>query len=201
MESGIKFKTAGYSGGAIANSVWDDLRVPVVATKLGGSKDPEFKKVFDNGAGSQGVFTYLFDAGSEEELYFMVQIPHGWKYETDIKPHVHWIPTLDGVLGGVVSWGLEYTLSEIGVTFGNTSFVYGNAHSPSGALVMNKQYITSLTPISMDGIDTLSAMLICRLFRDATGSGLSDTYAWDAGLLEIDFHFEMGSMGSDNELS
>ncbi len=37
-------------------------------------------------------------------------------------------------------------------------------------------------------------MLICRLFRDGTNE--LDTYEADAGLLEIDFHYGMDTLGS-----
>lgn len=51
--------------------VWDDLRIPISATKLGGSKDPTFSQVLNDGAGSQGVFAYVFSASQEKELYFV----------------------------------------------------------------------------------------------------------------------------------
>jgi hypothetical protein len=42
-------------------------------------------------------------------------------------------------------------------------------------------------------------MLICRVFRDATGSGLTDNFLGDAGLFEIDFHYRIDSFGSNEE--
>ena len=47
---------------------YEDLRVPVTATKAGGSKEPGFIQVKDNGSGSQGVFAYAFDKTAEQEL-------------------------------------------------------------------------------------------------------------------------------------
>ena len=45
----------------------------------------------------------------------------------------------------------------------------------------------------------ISCVLSGRLFRDATGAGLTDNYASDAGLLELDFHHLRDENGSDHE--
>lgn len=185
-------------------TVWEDLRFPSISTKLGGTKDPAFAKFKDNGSASQGVFCYWFDATAEEELYFIAQMPHSWA-GTAIKPHVHWTPatTSDGnPASQTVEWGMEYTWADIGSTYGNTAFVYGKVHTPADAdVVAGKHYLTPLTDITPSGDqDGLSSMLICRIFRNATDA-TDDTYEADAGLLEIDFHYEVNTLGSRSELS
>lgn len=184
-----------------SDTYWDDLRVATTSTKLEGTKDPDFAKFKDNGAGSQGVFTYWFDAATEEEVYFAVQIPHSYKYGTDLHPHVHWAPSTNGGAGEVVSWGLEYCFAEIGGTYGNSNIIYGNAHMPADAsLVAFKHYLTEIDIISGSTIDSISSMIICRLFRNATGAGSStDSFGNDAALLEFDIHFEIDSPGSKTE--
>lgn len=180
-------------------TVWDDIRVPVTSTKLGGSRDPGFTVFKTNGAGSQGVFIYWFDASIEEEIYFTVQMPHSWKEGTDILPHVHWIPstTPDNTpTQQRVSWGLEYAWANIGDVFPtNTTVITNNTIYPTDTeLVQYKHYLTQLSDIVGTG-KTISSMLVCRLFRNAT-SVAYDTYEHDAGLLEIDFHFEQDTIGS-----
>ena len=70
---------------------WEDLRVPVTAIQKGGTNDPDFERFRRNTGGtSEGVFTYFFDRNTEEELFFVVQLPHNYKYGTDLKPHAHW---------------------------------------------------------------------------------------------------------------
>lgn len=196
--TGIQIESDGIT---LVDTVWDDLRVPVLSTKLGGTKDPDLAKVFDNGSSSQGVFSYLFSATTEEELYFAVQLPHGWKYESSLHPHVHWFPTANGSAGQKVSWGLEYVLGKIGSVFGNTTIIYGDTPIPDETLVANTHYLTEFPEISMTGITDVSAMLLCRVFRDAAGSGGTDDYVNDVALLEIDFHYESDRIGSDNEYS
>ena len=179
---------------------WDDIRVPVISTKEGGTKKPSFIKLNDNGAASQGVFTYAFDEAVEEELYFAVQLPHAWKYGSDLEPHVHWIPNSNGAAGTDVSWGLEYSWTNVGEVMGNTTIIYGDTNFLAEDLIANKQYITSLPTIAGVG-KTLSSMLICRVFRDATSTGGTDDYNDDAYLLEIDFHAQIDTFGSDEEFT
>lgn len=180
---------------------WEDLRIPITATKTGGSKDPGFTLFKNDGGASQGVFCYWFDPNNEEELYFVAQVPHAWKLESTLYPHVHWTPktTADGTPANQkVKWGLEYALAKIGGTFGNTQFVYGTNHFPEDAnVVAGKHYLTALSSISMSGIDGVSPMLICRIFRMAADG--ADTYEHDAGLLEFDFHFEVDTPGGSKE--
>jgi len=167
----------------------------VNATIRGGSKDPTFAKWLDNGAGSQGVFLYFFSPTIEEELYFAAQLPHSWKEGTDIHAHLHWIPKSNGAAGQKVSWGLEYTWFDVGAVASNTSIVYGDTTHIDEDLIANKQYITSFGSLSGSGL-LLSSMLACRVFRDATGAGGTDSYTADAGLLEVDFHYEINTPGS-----
>jgi len=179
---------------------WEDLRVPLSSAKLGGVHDPGYAMIQTNGAGSQGVGAYVFDAGTEEELFFECQMPHCWKPGTNIKPHVHWSPTVNGIGGQQVSWGLEYSWANIGSEFAATTLIYGDEHYPADSiLVADRHYMTSLGTISGTG-KTISSMLACRVFRDAGGWGGHDNYASDAALLEIDFHYASEQPGSRQEL-
>lgn len=179
-------------------SFWDDIRVPVTSTKVGGASDPDFTVFKTNGAGSQGVFIYWFSNILEEELYFTLQFPHGWKEGTDIEPHVHWTPSTNGT--GTVSWGMEFTWANIGASFPNTSLIYGNItyNKVEGNLVAGDHYLTELPTITGTS-KTISSMLVGRIFRDATEAGLPDSYNQDAGLLEIDFHIQKDALGTVTE--
>ncbi|MDM8534593.1 hypothetical protein QUF55_07830 [Clostridiaceae bacterium HSG29] len=177
---------------------WDDLRFPALATKREGSKQPGIEKMFDNGSGSQGVLAYVFDKTAEEELYFMVQLPHNWKMGSDIEAHVHWLGQDNGGTGTDVCWALEYTWSNIGDVFGNTTIIHGDTNHEGEDIVADKHYLTELGVISATG-KSFSSMMICRIFRDATNSQGTDDYDFDAALLEIDFHYQVDSLGSNEE--
>jgi len=191
--------------GSPDETVWDDMRVPVTATSVGAARVPNFQQWLTNGAGSTGVYTYFFPDGNssqERDLFFAVQLPHGYKYGTDLKPHIHWFPKTTGGAGEVVSWGMEYTLAKIGTSFSNTSIISGNAVVlPEDPIVANRHYLTPLPDIDGSGIDAVSAMLFGRIFRDCGGSLQTDSYGGDVGLLEIDFHYQIDRVGSDNEYS
>lgn len=174
-------------------TVWEDLRVPLNATKIAGTNQPGWE------AWINGLFLYWFDAATEEEVWFSVQMPHSWA-GTAIIPHVHWTPkvTADGTPANqTVEWGLEYSWVDISGDFPASQIVYGKTSLPNDAnIVANRHYMTNLTSISPTASqDGLSSMLVCRLFRNAT-DGVDDTYENDAGLLEFDIHYEVDMLGS-----
>lgn len=187
------------NGIQLLDTNWDDIRVPITTTKKGGAKEPEFKKLLDDGASSQGVNAEHFSAIAEEEVFFAVQIPHSWKFGTSLHAHVHWTPTVNGSSGQKVSWGLEYSVQKIGDVFPDTVIAYGNVTVPDETLVALKHYLTEIVEIDMSNISSVSPMLLCRFFRDATGAGETDDYGSDAAVLEIDFHYEIDTLGSSEE--
>lgn len=173
-----------FNGAAV---VWDDIRVPLSSIKRLGFTDPDWVKFADDGAGSTGVYALAFDDTADEEVFFSCQIPHSYKEETDIIPHVHWAPS-DGDAGNV-TWKLEYTWQNIDGTFGNTSTVSVTDSTDSTShkhLYAEMSAITGTSKI-------ISSELMCRLYRDVSDG---DTYGSDAFLLEFDFHFEKDTVGS-----
>jgi hypothetical protein len=193
--------TLEFNGDAV---VWDDLRYPAVAFEPGPSRAPDFDKFKDDGGGSQGVFIYFFDGSTEEELYGAAQLPHGYKLGTDLHPHVHFIVPTSGASGEFVQWGLEYTISDIGGTFSNTNIIYTDAStaatattSGDGTLTADKHYRAEFPQIDCSSITGISAMIVFRIFRDATDG--ADDYPNDAGLLEFDFHYQIDTVGSRSE--
>ncbi len=187
-----------------AATVWDDIMIFPDATSRGGSNTPTwggngsnaFKK--NAGGSSQGVFLWMFSASSEQELYFVVQIPHGYKEGSTIYPHVHWTTASGTPNGSNVVWGLEYTAAAIGSSYSTTTSitsntVIGEIGTPSGT---GQHLITALGTISGSGLG-ISSVIVCRLYR-AAGDAL-DTFANETGLLGIDFHYELDTFGSASQ--
>jgi hypothetical protein len=185
---------------------WDDLRVEPVARNTGANA-PSFEKWKDNGSSSRGVYLYSFDdvvAGLEKEVFFQMQLPHSWDSGA-IYLHVHWIgDTADTT--SAPRWGLEYTWAEVGATFSDTTIVYSDgsnyiAGGTDADITAYRHYVSkfaSITPSSSQ--DTISSILIGRLFRNS--SSASDTYDVannKCGLLYIDAHFQINSIGSTDE--
>ena len=172
-------------------NVYDDLRTPSTATNAGGANDPTFAQLLNNGSGSTGIFAWLFPQNLERELFFWAQVPHTWTEGSIIKPHIHWAPT-DATAGDVV-WGLEYTKATPLSVLPNSTITTVTDSTDTTSL---KHQIATFPDIVATG-DKISTMIGCRLFRD--GPNAADTYANDAALLEIDFHFQLNTPGSRQE--
>lgn len=175
--------------------VWDDLRFEPVVRGTG-SKNPSFVSWLN------GLFLYDFDnalVAAEKEVWFNVQMPHGWKEGSAVYPHVHWTNRATGTAGHVCRWGLEYTKAKIGATFPATTTVYAATIAGGGDItVANEHMLSSFPSIDMTG-DTVSTVLVCRMFRNS--SDAADTYTGTAGLLYVDWHVQLDAFGSRNELS
>ena len=170
-----------------AATVWEDLRVPVNATKKGESKPP-----------TEGAFltTFIiewFSASAENELFFTVQLPHNYKEGTDLKPHVHWTPSNTDT--GTVVWLLDYSWANIDGTFPGSAQI---PLSDVGSGTVGDHQLTASGTLTGTS-KTISSMVVCRISRDG-GAG-TDDFTGTAGLLEIDFHYEIDSLGSNLELT
>ena len=181
---------------------WTDLRIEPAVRQAAGTGVPAFEKYFDNAAGtSKGVYLYSFTnetvAGNEKEIFFTMQMPHEWDFG-NIEMHVHWIPATSENTVDVV-WGLEYAWHKIGSVFADTTIITATAHVPDNAnLTAGMHYLTDFAAISPGtNADGLSSILIGRIFRNSSAAG--DTYTGKCGMLYIDAHFQLSSMGSTDE--
>ena len=178
---------------------YQSVSVSMLEAKTLGIKDPDLVQYKDNGAGSTGVYAYTFDASSEEELLFSIDVPRQYQENTDVGVNFNWVSAEDGAAGLNVAWGIEYAWSNRGELFGNTSTAIADDRVPLDAQVtQDTLYRTEVSSIDGTGKD-INSTLLCRVFRDAS-SGL-DTFTADAFLLSVDFHFVCNSIGSRNEQS
>ena len=186
---------------------WEDLRIEPSA-RTTGANAPTFEKWLDDVAGSsRGVYLYSFDdaaGGSEKEVFFSMQMPHAWD-GGPIEIHVHWIGDVDDTTADP-RWGLEYAWKDIGEVFGDTTTVYsdGTHIATAGAdanVTAKKHYITKMGTFTPGATaDGLSSIFIGRLFRDSANA--ADTYnaaGAKCGLLYIDAHYQINSLGSTDE--
>jgi hypothetical protein len=182
---------------------WDDLRVPVNTVKTGSSWWAGDTASADWGSFLGGTQLIWFYSNTDANaVYFSVQMPHSWKEGSAIFPHVHW--TNKSAPGqNRVTWVLEYTWTNPGEAFSGTTPITGYLVPTAGDdgsiqddIVLNEHAITPLGAAT--GIDatnkTISSTLICKLSRKASDS--NDTYSGSAGLIEIDFHYQIDSDGS-----
>lgn len=185
-------------------TAWDDLRIEPVA-RTSGTNSPAFEQWFTNGAGSRGVYLYSFDdavVASEKELHFTQQMPHSWA-GTGIYIHVHWIGNLKQDTAAP-RWGLEYTWADINTVFGNTGIIYATGMVGGDVNITDfKHYVTSFAVQNPTASQNdISSVLIGRIFRNS--SNAADTYTTagnKCGLLYIDTHYEINSIGSREEFT
>jgi len=186
---------------------WEDLRIEPVA-RTTGNNAPTFEKWYDDSANtSRGVYLYSFDdaaAATEKEIFFTMQMPHAWD-GGPISVHVHWVGAVADTTAAP-RWGLEYVWKDIGEVFGDSVIVYsdGNNYVPGGTeadITANKHYLSEFADITPGTTaDGLSSILIGRLFRNSSDAG--DTYdavGAKCGLLYIDAHYQLNSLGSTDE--
>lgn len=196
------FDTTGHQTMTGTAKPWEDLRIEPVA-RTAGTGAPAFEKWFANVPGtSRGVFLYSFTnetvAGNEKEVFFSMQMPHAWDGGAT-HMHVHFVPAATENSTSVL-WGLEYTWKGVGEIYGDTTIVYSSTTlSPADVnITANKHYIAAFSSLVPDSTNnTISSILIGRLFRNSSSS--TDNYTNKLGLLYVDLHYQLNSLGSTDE--
>ncbi len=170
--------------------VWDDLRVSLDK----GSSSASLEFVW----GSSGPQIWYFrDNEGLEAMSFVVQLPHSWKEGTIIYPHIHWLPKASE--SGIVQWNLDYSWQNYDPDTPLAFPTYTTSTvTVSGPFTANTHRITSLASGGLDGAGKkISSVLICKIWRNS--SNAADTYRDDAGLLSLDFHYQIDTVGSRAE--
>jgi hypothetical protein len=165
---------------------WDDLRFPAQGVNPPGAvSDPSVNA-------SDG--TLAFEKNAVNMIAGVAQMPHGWQEGSYIDAHIHW-QAADGNSGDHV-WLFEYDIANIKEDFAG-SYVSLQKTFPSESSAL-KHGISSFGNIDMTG-KKLSCIIKWRLSR--LGDDAADTYDNDINLLELDFHYQIGSVGSGEERS
>ena len=179
----------------LAGMQWDDIRVNPGSFNRPGSSDPTI--VAYQPAGS-GTTSYLYQFAKNNIASFTIQIPHGYKEGEDIFVHVHWTPGANGVTenGNMVGWKVDYSWANFGSTFpAMTTADLSDVCDGTN----HKHQMTAGVRITGSG-KQISSMLICNITR--TDTGADDTWSGTLSgalpmLLEVDFHYPINSIGSN----
>jgi len=162
------------------HTVWEDLRVPLTQTKVGANALPHFDET---------NVGYLFPQDDTAEiLYTIVQMPHSWAEGTDISPHIHW----EQSASDNVTWKIDYKWIDVGETTpaGFTTLTLDTLVKTYSSGDLHQ--ISNGSDISGSG-HTISSILLIKLYRD------DNVYSGDALTWEIDFHYQVDSLGSRQE--
>jgi hypothetical protein len=165
----------------LLDTFWTDLVMPLTQTRVGANNLPTFNTT---------EIAYEFPQNDATEiLYFVVQLPHGYKEGTGIYPHVHWKQTQNLV----PVFKLDYKWFNVGAAIPAdfTTYTMGSLALPyvSGSI---QQISKNDEPIAGTG-KTISSLLLCRLYRD------DNVYTGDALAYQFDIHYEIDGFGSDTE--
>jgi hypothetical protein len=165
-------------------TVWDDIVIPAFALGVVASIPDSI-----NFGPSGNLKIRGFDgAATSEMLYGSFELPHGYKEGTDITVHVHWTPT--NANAGNVKWQFEYAWQNVDGTYGAPTTITVTDSTDSTAW---KHLRADFAAISGTG-KTIGSVLVFRIFRDPADA--ADTYASDAGLIDIGCHVELDTVGS-----
>lgn len=169
--------------------VWDDLRIPFTQSKRGALLKPDFD--FTN------VGLLFPQNDTAEIIYIIAQMPHKYKLETALHPHIHW----QQMNGNDVVWKLDYKwfINGAAVTAGFTTVTATTSTDSvftwsSGNLAQ----LTEFTAIAGTGINTVSSMLLMKVYRDDNVDGGAG--GGDALGFEFDIHYQIDTGGSRSEL-
>jgi hypothetical protein len=168
---------------------WDDMRIAVSDVTIPAVQQPSW---VDYKGSKVLAFGDQANDANEERVFFVSQLPHGYKEGTDLEAHVHWVGEDD--TAGNVAWEFSYSWADIEGTFpGETISVAVEANE----MIADFHQLTDVA--SMDGTGKkISSMILCSLRRNS--SNVADTYTGkDAYLLEFDFHFQLDTPGSATE--
>ena len=165
---------------------WDDLKFPATTLRQGATTKPAFD------ATNLGLLFPQNDA--TEIVYIIAQIPHEWKLESNISPHIHFVQDFDHTVTTPVfkmdyRWyknGADPTGAFTTITASTFIFTY-----TSGSILQ----IVSFPDISATGIDTVSSILDIKLYRD------DNVVTGDILVKEFDIHYQIDSFGSNLEYS
>jgi hypothetical protein len=197
--NGIKINKGGELTMLGTATVWDDVRILPGSFDRPGSSDPSIVSYTPTGS---SIATYLWEFAKNNIASFTAQLPHSYKQGSDILVHIHWTPGLRGSAesGNTVGWKIDYTWANVNGTFGAMS----TADLSDACDGTNDKH--QMTPeVTITGTSkNISSMLLCNVKR--TDTGADDTWAGTASgqlpmLLEIDFHFEMDTIGSKTSSS
>jgi hypothetical protein len=158
---------------------WDDLRFPANGINPAGViADPAIDQTETGMPG-----TLLFSGTIDNMSAITAQMPHAWKRETSIRPHIHWsMPTGSA---DAVAWELYYRhLGFPSDTAGDWVGPVAGVLAAGDPTTTDSHCITGFGRIEMTG-KRESSMLCWQIRRQ----GATDADNGTARLLEFDIHY------------
>lgn len=151
----------------------------------------------------------FFQHNTNEDITLVFQMPHRWRRDTKVFPHLHWVPMVNPATTEVVHFDGYWAWSEIGgelpALTGWTSFSVTVNVGTSDAF---KQKITELVPAGVTP-PTGAKESTCLVVYLRRNTGTSDTYTTSKAsgtaqanvcLVSVDAHYQSDKMGTETEV-
>ena len=177
---------AGYKG---FSGIWEDLKFPSQGINPpGAASDPDLEA-------TTGL--WLFANVVTMTLAGVAQMPHSWRQESAISPHIHWQKSTSAASN--VLWQFDYEIVNNGdiavMDYGTQLQVSTPVAGTPDTDTAEKVLISSFGNIDMTGFD-ISCLIFWKLSR--IGGDAADTYGADARLIEFDIHYQRDTPGSQS---
>ena len=186
----LTIKTGAGKTLVLETAVWDDLRIVPGSIDRPGVSDPTFQ---DWQPGGSGTTFKVLKFNQSQYGFFTCQLPHKYKLGSDIYCHVHWTPGARGADEDTktVAWKIDYSWASIGSVFPASA----NLDLTDTCDGVNDKHLMTDDKVITGTDQGVSSMLICKIYRD-TGDTWVGTGANGPALLEVDFHFQIDTLGS-----
>ncbi len=171
----------------LTNTVWDDMNLSALQLNSGGAA-PELR-VYTNGSlvGS-GVRAVNYDSG--DSAFGQIQFSHRKKRNTDTHPHIHWSTIDDRSAVTNISFRLDCFYGRIRGQLTNT---YSDTITVRGTNAFYHQ----LSSFAGFGASNLYESSIVHFEITCLEDGGANDKLF---IHDIDFHFQIDKIGSNNEL-
>jgi hypothetical protein len=165
---------------------WDEAYVKSQVPELG---------IHAVAAATINKYGYLeFPSNIEKEAFYLMNMPHSYKFGTEMKIHVHWAKTTSAP--GDVVWKVDHECADVGEIFtdtlpNTTELSYITDDQDTAYL---HAYATGAF-LPAPELTSLAGMCVMRLWRDVA----ADDYADNAIVYLFGVHFLADTIGSATE--
>jgi len=166
-------------------TVWNDLFFPFTTGNAGSALYPPL--VLDS-----LYYGFVIDSTGPTKCfeYFIIQMPHWWKENSHIYPHIHFKYETGN---GTPTFKMKYKWYNINVVITPIGWNWLTIATVSATTDKTHQYVTNATGISGSG-KTISSILICEIYLTATTNTNKVCNAY-----QFDIHIEQDALGSTTE--
>jgi len=167
--------------------VWDDIRIETSNLRSGGTP-PSYAAMPD------GIYGVRFDDASVEEVYGNFELPHGYKENSNLEVHIHWMPSTNNTGNSNVQF--LYNCAGMNGNFASTATTLSSFAKGSGD-IQRHQY-SQIGYINGAG-KKVSDM--CKFTYKRNGTASDDTGTFDMWMFDIDIHYQIDKVGSREMLN